>query len=245
MLVKLHQNGRATPAIRWAIQSSSLSASQLAARHGCSWLSMSFWPSFANASTQRSRVPDSTAVCAGMVERFNGRIEEMLRQTRFAGANELATTIGHCAKLADARTRRPCQAIVHCWIPCGHGVKSVRICLSKTGQRFHHPLQRAILTLTALLYSNNSRQVLSKILTIVKTLLKKTITREERILRLILPTAPSIKKTARIKRARRPSSADIHSNTTRRLSFCNRALSQFSIFVRSTRLMGFAAERRT
>ncbi|AAY51691.1 MAG TPA: hypothetical protein DEB17_03670 [Chlorobaculum sp.] len=34
MLVKLHQNGRITPAIRWAIQSSSLSVSQLAARHG-------------------------------------------------------------------------------------------------------------------------------------------------------------------------------------------------------------------
>lgn len=125
MLVKLHQNGRATPAIRWAIQSSSLSASQLAARHGCSWLSMSFWPSFANASTQRSRVPDSTAVCAGMVERFNGRREEI------PSANELATMIGHCAKLSDAGLRRPCQAIVHRWIPCGHGVK-VRICLSKT-----------------------------------------------------------------------------------------------------------------
>jgi len=34
MPVKLHQNGRITPAIRRAIQSSSLSASQLAARHG-------------------------------------------------------------------------------------------------------------------------------------------------------------------------------------------------------------------
>ena len=123
MLVKLHQNGRATPAIRWAIQSSSLSASQLAARHGCSWLSMSFWPSFANASTQRSRVPDSTAVCAGMVERFNGRREEI------PSANELATMIGHCAKLSDAGLRRPCQAIVYRGIPCKHGVKSVRICL--------------------------------------------------------------------------------------------------------------------
>ncbi|HBU23082.1 MAG TPA: hypothetical protein DEB17_03665 [Chlorobaculum sp.] len=39
-----------------------------------------------------------------MVERCNGRIEEIPRQTRFASANELATTIEHCAKLADART---------------------------------------------------------------------------------------------------------------------------------------------
>jgi transposase InsO family protein len=39
----------------------------------------------------------------GMVERFNGRIEELLNQTRFANAKELATTIDHYAKLYNSR----------------------------------------------------------------------------------------------------------------------------------------------
>lgn len=39
----------------------------------------------------------------GMVERFNGRIEEILKQTKFANSKELATTIDHYAKLYNAR----------------------------------------------------------------------------------------------------------------------------------------------
>jgi transposase-like protein len=39
----------------------------------------------------------------GMVERFNGRIEEVLTQTRFADAKELETTIRHYAKLYNSR----------------------------------------------------------------------------------------------------------------------------------------------
>ncbi|HHE33295.1 MAG TPA: IS481 family transposase, partial [Chlorobaculum parvum] len=39
----------------------------------------------------------------GMVERFNGRIEEILKQTKFAHSKELATTIEHYAKLYNAR----------------------------------------------------------------------------------------------------------------------------------------------
>ena len=39
----------------------------------------------------------------GMVERFNGRIEEVLNQTRFADAKELETTIKHYAKLYNSR----------------------------------------------------------------------------------------------------------------------------------------------
>ena len=35
----------------------------------------------------------------GMVERFNGRISELLQQTRFANAAELATTLQHYLKL--------------------------------------------------------------------------------------------------------------------------------------------------
>ena len=34
-----------------------------------------------------------------MVERFNGRISELLQQTRFANAAELATTLQHYLKL--------------------------------------------------------------------------------------------------------------------------------------------------
>ena len=39
----------------------------------------------------------------GMVERFNGRIEEVLTQTRFADGKELETTIKHYAKLYNSR----------------------------------------------------------------------------------------------------------------------------------------------
>ena len=38
-----------------------------------------------------------------MVERVNGRIEEMLKQTKFANSKELATTINHYAKLYNGK----------------------------------------------------------------------------------------------------------------------------------------------
>lgn len=47
----------------------------------------------------------------GMVERFNGRIAELLRSTRFRSAAELATTLGHYLKLYNGQI--PQRALRH------------------------------------------------------------------------------------------------------------------------------------
>ena len=71
MLIHLHKQATTTPKVRAAIQASAEPASALAARFG---------------TTEHPQTN-------GMVERFNGRIEEVLRSHYFHSGEELETTL--------------------------------------------------------------------------------------------------------------------------------------------------------
>jgi len=65
----------------------------------------------------------------GMVERFNGRIAELLKSTHFRTANELATTLGHYLKLYNGQI--PQRALGHV---CP--LEALKIWREKEPQRF-------------------------------------------------------------------------------------------------------------
>jgi transposase InsO family protein len=53
----------------------------------------------------------------GMVERFNGRISELVKQTRFTSAAHLYTTLDNYCKFTTTTFRRKPSALFHRLMP--------------------------------------------------------------------------------------------------------------------------------
>ena len=130
MLISLHKQATTTPKIRAAIQASTDPAWMVAERYGISEQTVWKWRSRAatgqhefdqlctDLGIEHRLTPPMRPQTNGMVERFNGRIEDVLQSHRFQSGEDLEQTILRYVTLynqqlpqAALASRTPLQAM--------------------------------------------------------------------------------------------------------------------------------------
>jgi hypothetical protein len=106
MIISPHKNARTTPDIRAEIAASKDSVTVLAVRYGVGQRTICRW----RAREVKPRTPQTN----GMVERFNGRISDVLKPHRFRSGQDMRQTLERYVHLYNHQLP---QSALHCKTP--------------------------------------------------------------------------------------------------------------------------------
>lgn len=103
MLIRLHKKATTTPAIQDYIRTCGKPLKVLARELN---RSVAFDRECAEHGIEHRLIPPGRPQTNGMVERFNGRVADLPRSTRFQNAAEPSTALGHYRDLYNGRIPR-------------------------------------------------------------------------------------------------------------------------------------------